>query len=69
MSPAVNRGSSAAVGDSQLHSLGTPAPAGIFGPSTPAPMTPASAEPGIVPQLQYFKTHFIEKKNSAKLKN
>jgi transcription initiation factor TFIID TATA-box-binding protein len=55
MSPAPNRGSSAAIGDSHLHSQGTPAPAGMFGPSTPAPMTPhtpASADPGIVPQLQ-----------------
>ena len=37
-------------------SQGTPAPAGLFGPSTPGPMTPhtpASADPGIVPQLQY----------------
>jgi transcription initiation factor TFIID TATA-box-binding protein len=55
MSPAPNRGSSAAIGDSHMHSQGTPAPAGMFGPSTPAPMTPhtpASADPGIVPQLQ-----------------
>ena len=56
MSPAVNRGSSGMLGDSHMHSQGTPAPLGLYGPSTPAPMTPhtpASADPGIVPQLQY----------------
>lgn len=55
MSPAVNRGSSGMLGDSHVHSQGTPAAMGMFGPSTPAPMTPhtpASADPGIVPQLQ-----------------
>ncbi len=62
MSPAVNRGSSGALGDSHLHSQGTPAGGGgggalggLYGPSTPAPMTPhtpASADPGIIPQLQ-----------------
>jgi len=55
MSPAVNRGSSGMLGDSHMHSQGTPAPLGLYGPSTPAPMTPhtpASADPGIVPQLQ-----------------
>ena len=51
MSPAMNRDS--AIGDSHLHSQGTPAPLGMFGPSTPmTPHTPASADPGIVPQLQ-----------------
>ena len=51
MSPAVNRGSSGVLGDSQ----GTPATLGVFGPATtPAtPHTPASAVlRGIVPQLQ-----------------
>lgn len=58
MSPAVNRGSSVAAADRDplaMHSQGTPAPGGMFGPGTPAPMTPhtpASNDPGIVPQLQ-----------------
>jgi len=51
MSPAVNRDSGGTIGDSQMQ--GTPAALGMYGPSTPmTPHTPASADPGIIPQLQ-----------------
>lgn len=51
MSPAVNRDSGGTIGDSHMQC--TPAPLGMYVPSTPmTPHTPASADPGIIPQLQ-----------------